>query len=125
MDLIPQLAQHRFDLTVKLPSGTQLSDTDALIRKVQREHAGDPGVRVLYAVSGSGTRLDANPTESGENIGKLSVILDRGAPADTEAAEIARLRTTMALYPGAEEIGRAGVGNEWGSTGRTGGWLVC
>src|SRR3546814_14413267 len=90
MDLIPQLAQDRFDLTVKLPSGTQLSDTDALIRKVQREHAGDPGVRVLYAVSGSGTRLDANPTESGENIGKLSVILDRGAPADTEAAEIAR-----------------------------------
>lgn len=102
MDLIPQLAQDRFDLTVKLPSGTQLRDTDALIREVQREHAGDPGVRVLYAVSGSGTRLDANPTESGENIGKLSVILDRGAPRKTEATEIERLRTTMALYPGAE-----------------------
>jgi len=102
MDLIPQLAQDRFELTVKLPSGTQLRDTDALIRDVQRQHAGDPGVRVLYAVSGSGTRLDANPTESGENIGKLSVVLERGAPRGSEAAETARLRATMALYPGAE-----------------------
>ncbi|PKM03370.1 MAG: acriflavin resistance protein [Gammaproteobacteria bacterium HGW-Gammaproteobacteria-6] len=102
MDLIPQLAQDRFDLTVKLPSGTQLRDTDALIREVQRKHAGDPGVRVLYAVSGSGTRLDANPTESGENVGKLSVILERGAPRATEAEEIERLRATMASYPGAE-----------------------
>jgi HAE1 family hydrophobic/amphiphilic exporter-1 len=102
MDLIPQLAQDRFDLTVKLPSGTQLRDTDALIRDVQRKHAGDPGVRVLYAVSGSGTRLDANPTESGENVGKLSVVLERGAPRDAEATEIERLRASMALYPGAE-----------------------
>lgn len=102
MDLIPQLAQDRFDLTVKLPSGTQLRDTDALIRDVQRKHAGDPGVRVLYAVSGSGTRLDANPTESGENVGKLSVVLERGAPRASEAAEIERLRSTMVLYPGAE-----------------------
>jgi len=102
MDLIPQLAQDRFDLTVKLPSGTQLRDTDALIRDVQRKHAGDPGVRVLYAVSGSGTRLDANPTESGENVGKLSVILERGAPRKTEATQIERLRASMALYPGAE-----------------------
>lgn len=102
MDLIPQLAQDRFDLTVKLPSGTQLRDTDALIREVQRKHAGDPGVRVLYAVSGSGTRLDANPTESGENVGKLSVILERGAPRATEAEQIERLRATMASYPGAE-----------------------
>ncbi len=102
MDLIPQLAQDRFELTVKLPSGTQLRDTDALIRDVQRQHADDPGVRVLYAVSGSGTRLDANPTESGENIGKLSIVLERGAPKGTEAAETERLRETMARYPGAE-----------------------
>ena len=102
MDLIPQLAQDRFELTVKLPSGTQLRDTDALIRDVQRQHAGDPGVRVLYAVSGSGTRLDANPTESGENIGKLSVVLERDASRDTEAVETESLRSTMARYPGAE-----------------------
>ena len=103
LDLIPQLAQDRFEMTVKLPAGTQLRDTDALVRAVQERHAGDEGVRALYAVSGSGTRLDANPTESGENIGKISIVLDPGHGADTEAAETALLRETMqSRYPGAE-----------------------
>ncbi len=102
MDLIPQLAQDRFEMTVKLAPGTQLRDTDALVRELQRAHAGDAGVRTIYGVSGSGTRLDANPTESGENIGKLTVVLARGADAAAEAAEIERLRETMAGYPDVE-----------------------
>src|SRR5690606_16928595 len=75
-DLIPQLAQDRFEMTVKLPAGTPLRDTDALVRQLQEAHADEPGIDKLYGVSGSGTRLDANPTESGENIGKLTVVMD-------------------------------------------------
>src|SRR5436190_13104133 len=66
-DLIPQLAQDRFEMTAKLPPGTQLRETDALVRAVQQKHDGDPDIEALYGVSGTGTRLDANPTESGEN----------------------------------------------------------
>ncbi len=102
MDLIPQLAQDRFEMTAKLPAGTQLRDTDALVRDLQAAHANDPGVRTIYGVSGSGTRLDANPTESGENIGKLTVVLERGAGARAEAAAIERLRATMQRYPGVD-----------------------
>ncbi|MFC4727491.1 efflux RND transporter permease subunit [Coralloluteibacterium thermophilus] len=102
LDLIPQLAQDRFEMTVKLPSGTRLSETDALMREVQARHSGDPGIHALYGVAGSGTRLDANPTESGENIGKLTVVLAQGEGSDTEAAQIERLRETMADYPRAE-----------------------
>jgi len=103
LDLIPQLAQDRFEMTVKLPAGTQLRDTDAVMRAVQERHAGEPGVHALYGVSGSGTRLDANPTESGENIGKLTVVLAEGEGEKTEADTTARLRETMETrYPGAE-----------------------
>ncbi|MBS7455988.1 efflux RND transporter permease subunit [Coralloluteibacterium stylophorae] len=102
LDLIPQLAQDRFEMTVKLPAGTRLEETDALMRAVQARHAEDPGIHALYGVSGSGTRLDASPTESGDNIGKLSVVLARGAPGDTEETETERLRATMAGYPQAE-----------------------
>jgi hydrophobic/amphiphilic exporter-1 (mainly G- bacteria), HAE1 family len=102
MDLIPQLAQDRFEMTVKLPPGTQLRDTDALVRELQRQHGEDPGVRTIYGVSGSGTRLDANPTESGENVGKLTVVLARGADAAVEAAAIERLRATMQGQPNVE-----------------------
>ncbi|HZV23832.1 MAG TPA: efflux RND transporter permease subunit, partial [Luteimonas sp.] len=101
-DLIPQLAQDRFDMTVKLPPGTPLRDTDNVIRELQGKHAADPGIRVLYGVSGTGTRLDANPTESGENIAKLTVVMANGGSKQVEAQETERLRRTMQLHPNAQ-----------------------
>ncbi|MFC3551834.1 efflux RND transporter permease subunit [Lysobacter cavernae] len=101
-DLIPQLAQDRFEMTVKLPPGTPLRDTDALVRELQQKHAKDPGVKTLYGVSGSGTRLDASPTESGENIGKLSIVMTDGGSKRIEAEETDRLRQTMANHPSAQ-----------------------
>jgi HAE1 family hydrophobic/amphiphilic exporter-1 len=101
-DLIPQLAQDRFDMTVKLPPGTPLRETDALVRSLQQAHAEDSGIRALYAVSGTGTRLDANPTESGENIGRLSVIMADGGSKDVEAAETERLRGSLHGHPAAQ-----------------------
>ncbi|TKR33357.1 efflux RND transporter permease subunit [Luteimonas gilva] len=101
-DLIPQLAQDRFEMTVKLPPGTPLRDTDKLVRELQAAHDKDPGIRTLYGVSGSGTRLDANPTESGENIGKLTVVMADGGSKQVEAEETERLRKTMQAHPGAQ-----------------------
>jgi HAE1 family hydrophobic/amphiphilic exporter-1 len=101
-DLIPQLAQDRFDMTVKLPPGTPLSSTDAVVRELQHAHAKDEGIRVLYGVSGSGTRLDANPTESGENIGKLSIVMANGGSKQVEARETESLRQTMKAHPNAQ-----------------------
>jgi HAE1 family hydrophobic/amphiphilic exporter-1 len=98
-DLIPQLAQDRFEMTAKLPPGTPLAQTDALIRNVQQKHAKEGGVRLLYGVSGTGTRLDASPTESGENIGKLTVVMD---DTSREAELTDKLRETMRAYPAAQ-----------------------
>ncbi|WP_022973509.1 efflux RND transporter permease subunit, partial [Xanthomonas maliensis] len=101
-DLIPQLAQDRFEMTVKLPAGTPLAQTDGLVRELQLAHDKDPDIASLYGVSGSGTRLDANPTESGENIGKLTVVMAGGGSAAIEAAATERLRASMAAHPGAQ-----------------------
>jgi len=98
-DLIPQLAQDRFEMTAKLPPGTQLRETDALVRAVQKAHDGDSDIEALYGVSGTGTRLDANPTESGENIAKLSVVLGEHYSSETEAQVTERMRETMKRYP--------------------------
>ncbi|HYG05961.1 MAG TPA: efflux RND transporter permease subunit [Stenotrophomonas sp.] len=101
-DLIPQLAQDRFEMTVKLPAGTPLAQTDGLVRELQRKHDKDEGISALYGVSGSGTRLDANPTESGENIGKLTVVMANGGSQKLEAAETEKLRASMAGHPGVQ-----------------------
>ncbi|WP_449466449.1 efflux RND transporter permease subunit [Stenotrophomonas humi] len=99
VDLIPQLAQDRFEMTAKLPPGTPLAQTDALVREVQRTHANEDGVRLLYGVSGTGTRLDASPTESGENIGKLSVVMN-DTKREPELTE--KLRRTVQQWPEAQ-----------------------
>lgn len=99
-DLIPQLAQDRFEMTAKLPPGTPLRETDRIMREVQLAHQDDAGVELLFGVSGSGTRLDANPTESGENIGRLSVVMSDGGSRAFEAEQSDRLRETMRQYPG-------------------------
>ncbi|WP_083487473.1 efflux RND transporter permease subunit [Pseudoxanthomonas dokdonensis] len=101
-DLIPQLAQDRFEMTVKLPPGTPLSETDDVVRRLQQVHGKDEGIHALYGVSGSGTRLDASPTESGENIGKLTVVMAGGGSDELEASETERLRGTMKEFPAAQ-----------------------
>ena len=101
-DLIPQLAQDRFEMTVKLPPGTPLRDTDRVVRELQESHAKDAGIRALYGVSGSGTRLDASPTESGENIGKLSVVMTDSGDEKREAELVDGLRDSAKQYAGAQ-----------------------
>lgn len=101
-DLIPQLAQDRFEMTVKLPPGTPLRETDGLVRSLQQTHAKDEGIRALYGVSGTGTRLDASPTESGENIGKITVVMADGGSKQVEAEETEKLRASMKEHPGVQ-----------------------
>jgi hydrophobic/amphiphilic exporter-1 (mainly G- bacteria), HAE1 family len=101
-DLIPQLAQDRFEMTVKLPPGTPLRSTDKVVQELQQAHAKDAGIRALYGVSGSGTRLDASPTESGENIGKLSVVMAESGDQKREAELVEGLRESASRYTGAQ-----------------------
>lgn len=101
-NLIPSLAQGRFDTTIKLPPGTSLAETDALVRQIEQQHAKDRAVESIYGVSGTGTRLDATPTESGENIARLSVALKPGAGTAAESAEMDSLRRSLAARPDSE-----------------------
>lgn len=102
LDLIPQLAQGRFEMTVKLPPGTPLVETDALVRELQEKNAKDPNIQSIYGVSGTGTRLDANPTESGENIGRLLIALKSGVGEKGERAAMDALRKSLQVHPGVE-----------------------
>ena len=88
-------------MTVKLPPGTPLRETDALVRALQRQARRRPDIEAMYGVSGTGTRLDANPTESGENIAQAQRRARRStATSETEAAVTERMRATMAQLPG-------------------------
>jgi len=101
-DLIPQLAQDRFEMTATLPAGTPLADTDRLVAAVQGRFEDDPRIQALFGVSGTGTRLDANPTEAGENVARVAIVLGQGYTRASEAAITEDLRALMAQYPGVD-----------------------
>jgi HAE1 family hydrophobic/amphiphilic exporter-1 len=102
MDLIPQLAQGRFEMMVKLPPGTALTDTDTLVKELETANTKDANIELIYGVSGTGTRLDATPTESGENIARLLIVLKPGVGEKGERAATDALRASMKTHPGAE-----------------------
>ena len=95
IDLVPQLAQGQFEAVLKLPPGTPLARTDALTREVASRHSQDASVAHIFAVAGVGARLDANPTESGENVGRLLVGLKPGSSSADEARVMASMRSTV------------------------------
>lgn len=102
LDLIPQFQQGRFEMTLTMPPGTPLADTDRVVAGIQRSASGQGPIATIYGVSGSGTRLDANPTESGENIGRMLVTLVPGAGEDGEREAMDTLRGAVADRPGLE-----------------------
>lgn len=97
MELIPQLAQGRFNVELTLQPGTPLEGTDSAVRDFQRHAVAVEGVETVYAVSGTGNRLDASRTEAGENIGSVLVVL---APGASESRVMEALRGYVERRPG-------------------------
>ena len=110
VDLIPQLAQDRFEMTVKLPPGTPLRETDQLVARTAGQAR--QGRRHPHALRRQRHRHAAGcePDRSGENIGKLTVVMADGGSKKIEAAEIERLRAAHeARMPMRRSISPAGA----------------
>jgi len=102
LELIPEFAQGQITLDLKMPPGTPLAATDRYVAQLQEAATKIDGVEHIYAVSGSGTRLDANPTEAGENIAKLLIDLDQSVASADEGRVLSSLRALTQRIPGAE-----------------------
>jgi len=101
-ELIPQLEQGRFEVELEAAPGTPLEETDRIGGEMQRLAAASPDVDYVYGVAGSGNRIDANPTESGENIARMLVAMKPSGSAEGQAAVIGNLRQRAAETPGLE-----------------------
>jgi HAE1 family hydrophobic/amphiphilic exporter-1 len=91
-ELVPQLEQGRFNITLEAAPGTPLAETDRIESEFQQFAAADESVDYVYGVAGSGNRIDANPTESGENIARMLVVMKPEANPQDQQRVIANLR---------------------------------
>ena len=92
-ELVPQLEQGRFDVMLEAAPGTPLEETDRIEGELQQLATEDPGVDYVYGVAGSGNRIDANPTESGENIARMLVAMKPDADMKAQQRVIDNLRS--------------------------------
>ena len=91
-ELIPQMSQGEFNADLRLTPGTPLEQTDRAMAAAQRFAMETPEIAQSYAVTGTGNRLDASPTDAGENTGRLSITLAPDTGPDEESGTIAALR---------------------------------
>lgn len=102
VELIPQLSQGEFLVEVKLPPGTPLEKTDAVLRNMQLQARQNKMIRTMFSVAGTGNRIDANPEEGGENWGELRIQMPPGAGREDEEILMADLRQKFSRYAGAD-----------------------
>src|SRR5690606_20682025 len=75
--------------------GSPLEQTDRAMATAQQMTMAEPGVAQTYSVTGTGNRLDANPTDAGENTGRLTVTLEAGSGREQEELVIGDLRRQL------------------------------
>jgi HAE1 family hydrophobic/amphiphilic exporter-1 len=101
-ELIPQLSQGEFLADLRLAPGTPLEQTDRAMAAAQAQAMELENVGLSYAVTGTGNRLDASPTDAGENTGRLSVTLKPGTDPDEESLAIETLRGSFDSLAGVQ-----------------------
>ncbi|MBA3563463.1 MAG: efflux RND transporter permease subunit [Gammaproteobacteria bacterium] len=101
-ELIPQLSQGEFNLDLRMPPGTPLEQSDEAVQAAQRSAAALPDATLVYSVTGTGNRLDANPVDSGDNYGNLSIRLAEGADRATEERAMEAMREDLRKLPGVQ-----------------------
>jgi hydrophobic/amphiphilic exporter-1 (mainly G- bacteria), HAE1 family len=101
-ELIPQLSQGEFNVDLRLSPGLPLAETDRAIQAAQRATRDINDVELSFSVAGTGNRLDANPVDSGENTGTLSITMASGAGRAEENSAMDTMRGELARLPGVQ-----------------------
>lgn len=96
MELIPPMNQGEFYVEVLLPPGTEVTETDKVLRKLALSIKDREDVKHAYSQAGSGGLMTSDTSRGGENWGRLQVVL-----ADHNAfnAVASVLRTTAMRIP--------------------------
>jgi HAE1 family hydrophobic/amphiphilic exporter-1 len=95
LELIPNISQGEFQVSLELPPGTRIESTDALIEKVQQGLEDAESVARTYSVAGTGGRMDASAVSGGENLGRITVVLAPDESGTKEARVMQQVRRVL------------------------------
>ncbi|GAB2701235.1 efflux RND transporter permease subunit [Aliiglaciecola aliphaticivorans] len=100
LELIPPLAQGEFDVEITLPTGSKLENTDAVLASLATFTQQQPQVARTYSLAGTGSLMNASPSQGGDHWGKLNVVMASEASTEDEQQVIAAMRQYLSNQAG-------------------------
>lgn len=97
-ELVPPLARGEFTLALELPEGTPLSQTDAVVSRVEKRVGELPGIALVAGEVGVSREGDASAQRRKENRAEVHVRLEQ-ATATAEAQALERIRGVLQDFP--------------------------
>jgi HAE1 family hydrophobic/amphiphilic exporter-1 len=102
VELIPEMSQGEFFVSVKLPVGSPLPVTERVLNQMASVAEGYDDVQTVYVLAGTMGQSGGNAGEERENVGQLHVRLKEGIRREAEEAVIRRMRQDFTAIPGIE-----------------------
>ncbi len=99
-ELLPPMSQGEFYVDVLMPTGTKLAVTQQNLSKLSVLADAHPLVEKTYSMVGTGSLLNASPAQSGDNWGRLNVVMKKQTNKLDEEIVIQELRDNLKLMPG-------------------------
>ncbi len=101
-ELIPEMSQGEFFVDLLLPIGTPLEKTEETISQLALRAQDVPGIKSIYAVSGTAAQMGFSATELRENMGQLHIQLEKRDDQSAEQRIMDELRSRFASFPALE-----------------------
>ncbi|GAA0344494.1 efflux RND transporter permease subunit [Bowmanella denitrificans] len=100
MELIPPMSQGEFHVEVNLSTGARLEDTDQVLEKLALFTQQLPNVQRTYSLAGTGSLMNASPSQGGDYWGKLNVVMTPGSSATDESNTMDAMRDYLRTQAG-------------------------
>jgi len=98
-ELIPEMSQGAFTISVEMPLGTPLAATTQSIQAIENIVGSQPEVRLVYSIVGTQSASGGGGGQERENVGEVNVVLHEGIIRDREIAVMDRLRVLIQEIP--------------------------
>jgi HAE1 family hydrophobic/amphiphilic exporter-1 len=101
-ELIPELSQGEFSITIKKPVGTPLTDMLETVKRIENMASLNPEIQTIYTITGSTSQAGGTIAEERENIGEINISLREKSDRRLEKNVMSDLRHKLKQIPAVE-----------------------
>jgi len=95
--VLPEMAQGELLVRVQYAPGMAIELTDTKVISLSKKLLAVDGIKEVFAVAGTGNKLNSNPQQDGENQAEFSLLLEGGISKDEEDQLLKTIRNLLVV----------------------------